>query len=145
MKKNVIKNSARGFTLIELLVVIGLFSLGVWTAAEAFGNSERKALDATNQIISLNLKNARNSSSTGVGNIDHHVTIYSDGISIDGSSQKILFPSSISVTVSPSNDILFKRPSGIPVSPAMITITHTSSGKTKTITVNSLGVVSSPN
>ena len=141
---------SRGFTVIELLLVMAIFFIIAGFAPTFYGRFlSQDAVSETADRVAGALRNAQGYSLAGKGSLPWGVTLSGGALVLfQGSSfatrnaaldRRVAVPSSVSV--SGLNETVFARVSGMPTAPLAISLT-TSSGASRTVTMNALGVVS---
>lgn len=138
----------RGFTLIELLLVIAIITI-LSTLSVAFYSrflTQNATLNNVDQVVADIRKaqiyaiSGHRNSNWGVNYANSEIILYS-GPNYAGRTQALdeKFSVNPNITISGLNDINFAKSTGIS---SAATITITANNTTKTVTVNSLGVVS---
>ncbi|MCE9585489.1 prepilin-type N-terminal cleavage/methylation domain-containing protein [Candidatus Nomurabacteria bacterium] len=149
-----IKNLSSGFTLFELLLTVSAFAI-IIAAAVPFSNSSivRGNLDTTTRTVESALRKAYIYARAGENNSDWGVHIYNSQVIVfSGSTYNVNVVNEISDIAHTSFggslfsngviDIVFLKSSGLPnISNPDETITLTADNVTKTLTINSKGVV----
>ncbi len=149
-----IPNSRSGFTVLELVISLAIF-LVIAAAAMPIYNKlyTSSRTNATATEFAQALRTARQRSVAGLNGATHGVyveadkyTIYQDSTTPfsfatrDISYDRVTTLDS-SITLSPVQDVVFTKGSGVNVTPVNFTLTHTD-GSTQTVSVNQFGAVS---
>lgn len=110
-----------------------------------FGGTQRQAvLDANYATVFSALETARSNASQGVGTEPHGVYIEEDavtlfeGTSYTGAGERIPL-SSLTETNHTGTTIVFDRITGETAADQTVTVTHTTSGNSKSVTVSTYG------
>lgn len=140
----------RGYTLIELLLVIVIISIVAMLSSPFYARFLlQNAVDNTVDQLSGSLRKAQVYSMTGkqgsawsVNFSSNTITLYK-GTSFAGRDSAFdeKFSVNPNVSISGMTDISYARVTGLPT-PAISTITISSGSNSKTVSVNSQGVVS---
>lgn len=142
--------NSKGLTIIELLIVIFIIStLGVMSVSFYSRFLTQNAVDNTTSQLVQSLRKAQTYSMTGKQNgtwgvryttSPKKITLYLSGNSAFDES----FTVNSNITISGFTDISFIKTTGAPNPPipALLNITIAGNNSSKTITINSQGVVS---
>lgn len=140
---------ARGFTLIELLIVLAIGAMAIGSLA-IFGNQfvATQELERAAELTKNELKAAQADSISGTFDSTWGVAIFSNyiirfrGENFAGRIQSFDLRTDFSnaLSISGPNEIVFNRLDGVPDNSAEIIFTL--NNKTKTISVNSQGLIS---
>jgi len=150
---NRIKNIKLGFTLTETLIVISIFGIVAAASFVMFTGARSQAVldDAQASVINA-LERARSRAATGVGtttDFDHGVrtdvsgnqitNFRSDG-SVTTTDENVTLPPAVSI-VGSDQEIIFNRLSATSSASTTITLQHTISGTTTTVSVTEDGII----
>jgi Tfp pilus assembly protein FimT len=144
---------SRGFTIVELLLVIGLTAILAGMVAPVYGGLQASAQigDVSSSLVQ-NLRLARQKSISGYNGSSYGVRlnkpaanqyIVYQGADYDGRTsnydETITFGSTVSIVVTPAEDIHFTKGSGTTTA-TTITITHVTQG-VRVLTVSAEGFI----
>ncbi len=143
-------SNKKSFTLIEVLIVLALTSLIIVFSLPLFNlfKINRKLDIQQNKIIDT-LRLAQNKSQTGLDNSSYGVYFETDGyVFFKGDSYEtrdtqydIEYELPSGFSLSGLEEVVFYKITGRPSSSGNLVITETSSGRTRTISINSLGLI----
>lgn len=151
--------SNKGFTLVELLVVIAITALLAAATVPFVGEffTRTQLNEYTQQSISTMRRAAELSQARyvtdqwgvffehNVGSDDRMVLFKGASYGVNPSYDRVItYDSGLEVSTSlPSNEVTFSLGKGLPDSTGTVTLTHSATGETKTITINTYGLIES--
>ena len=143
--------ASRGFTVIELLLVVAIFFVIAGFAPAFYGRFflQDAVAEAADRVAG-SLRNAQGYSLAGKGSLPWGVALNGNVVVLfQGNSfatrntaldRQVALPSSVSI--SGLNETVFARVSGVPTAPLAVSLTASSGGISRRVTMNALGVVS---
>ena len=129
----------RGFTLIELIIVMGLVAaLTAMVTLNLTGSRKRVGVATTMEVLAADLRGSQMRAMEGEG--AQEIVFGGDRYTLNPEGFVVTLDPEITITSSyAQNKITFAARSGETAGPGTITVTDTSGGATKTLTVNQYG------
>ena len=129
----------KGFTLIELIIVMGIVAtLTSFVTLNLTGSRKRVGVATTMEVLAADLRGTQMRAMAGEG--PQEIVFGGDRYTLNPEGFVVTLDPEIAITTTyPQNKITFAGRSGEAVGQGTITVTDTSGGVTKTLTVNQYG------